>query len=434
MISKRILPLFLILISIVEIQAQGKDTLKIMAYNLLYYRQITSFCTATNNNTTTKESAMEDIIDHVLPDILVVNEMGGGSAVKAFRLATNSLNTNGRSNYSFASSTGLTQSLVNMLYFNKDKLVLESQSTVSRDLNNNNLVRLIDIYTLRYKDTNLAVHKDTTRIHIVAAHLKAGSSTANKNERADATEALMAHLDTINASGNYIFAGDLNLSGSTEGAYQDLVNYVDTNLRFYDPINISGNWNQLRYSLHHTQSTRTSGGCAASGGLDDRFDLMLFSDEIRDSTDHVKYIPNSYQALGQDGSRYNGRINSPANTSVSTTVANALNDMSDHLPVLMDLEVTLPIVTSNSQKLTQHGNKLRFQNPTNGDLVLDLRLVDEELVQIEILDLTGKTLDNIQLRGQKEIHRNLHHLPKGTYFIRGTYKTYQQFVKKLIKI
>ena len=81
---------------------QGLDTLKVMTYNLMYYREVTSFCTSTNNNSTTKDNAMEDIIDHVLPDILVVNEMGGSNSVKVFRLLSNALNQKGRSYYSLA--------------------------------------------------------------------------------------------------------------------------------------------------------------------------------------------------------------------------------------------------------------------------------------------------------------------------------------------
>ena len=197
--------------------AQQKDTVRVMTYNLLYYRQVTSFCTASNNSTSTKENAMEDVFDFTLPDIFVVNEMGGGSSVNSFRLLQNSINQNGRTNFNLANASGIgTQSLVNMLYYNTDKFVLESQSVIDKDLSNNNLVRVIDNYTLRYKDSNLSIHLDTTRINILVAHLKAGSSTSNETERGEATESVMATLDSMNATGNYIFAGDLNLYSSNE--------------------------------------------------------------------------------------------------------------------------------------------------------------------------------------------------------------------------
>ncbi len=66
MIQKTIV--FLVLISISASSfAQLKDTISVMTYNLMYYREVTSFCTSTNNNTSTKENAMEDIIDYKVP-------------------------------------------------------------------------------------------------------------------------------------------------------------------------------------------------------------------------------------------------------------------------------------------------------------------------------------------------------------------------------
>lgn len=420
----------------VDLLAQQKDTLRVMTYNLLFYRETTSFCTTNNNSTSTKETAMEKIIDETLPDILVVNEMGGGSSINAFRLLQNSLNKNGRSNYNLANSTGIggtnPQSLVNMLYFNTEKLELESQYTIEKDLNNIDLVRLIDVYQLRYKDSNLAVHQDTIRIHVLAAHLKAGSSTSNEDERADATEALMAHLDSINATGNYILAGDLNLYNSTEPAYQDLINYIDTSQRFYDPINVAGNWhNDSRYASLHTQSTSTSGGCAAGGGMDDRFDFLLASDEIMNNTNRMNYIAGSYKAFGQDGLRFNQSIISPANTAVDSTTAQALHDMSDHLPVIMDMELSVPLATAIPNYTL---GEFYFENPNSGFFQLDLRQFKEQIQKVEIIDLSGRTVQVIEVNAANSIQLDISNLPNGPYLLKVTSKSFQQKTKKLIKI
>lgn len=416
------------------IEAQQKDTLTVMSYNLLFYRQTTSFCTNSNNNPATKDAAMRTIIDHTLPDILVVNEMGGGSSLYSFQLALNALNKNGRSYYNTSNPMGIGQSLINVLYYDNRKLVLEKQETITKDLQNNNLVRLIDLFTLRYKDTNLAVHKDTTRINIIVAHLKAGSSTADQNERADATEAIMAHLDSNNAIGNYLFAGDLNVYRSTEAAYQDLTAYIDTSLRFHDPINLPGNWtNNGFYSSIHTQSTQTSGGCSARGGMDDRFDFILASDEVMNNTDKIKYINNSYQALGQDGNRFNGSILSPTNNSVPMAVSQALSDMSDHLPVLMDLELSLPVVTSLN-KVDHLMDNISFSNPSRDQIQIQLGRAKSEVRRIEIYDLSSKLLIAESVINGELINLDISKLKKGTYFIRFIDRNYQQKVEKLIKI
>jgi endonuclease/exonuclease/phosphatase family metal-dependent hydrolase len=413
--------------------SQNFDTLKLMTYNLLYYRQTTSFCTNSNNNTVTKENAMEDIIDYVLPDILVVNEMGGGNSVNAFRLLQNSLNQNGRSFYTQANSSGLGQSLVNMLYFNSNKLVLESQTLVDKDLNNNNLVRVIDIYTLRYNDPNLAIHNDTVRIHVIAAHLKAGNSGADALERDRATEAVMAHLDTINATGNYFFAGDLNLYTGSEQAYRNMLLYPQQSLRFFDPVNISQNWsNDSRFAILHTQSTRTSGGCFAGGGMDDRFDFILMSDEVSNNTDRLEYIANSYEALGQDGNRFNGSIISPTNNSVPTTVSQALFNMSDHLPVTMEVKLTIPNLVGIQEVKSK--NPLKFQNPTNGRLSITIDKTAKNLELIQLFDVTGKLKKELFVNGVNQLELNISHFENGIYFLKSIDKNGFQTTQRLIKL
>ncbi|MFT7085871.1 MAG: hypothetical protein ACJAV5_001593 [Vicingaceae bacterium] len=413
--------------------AQQKDTVRVMTYNLMYYRAVTSFCTANNNSPTVKENAMEDIFDYTLPDLFVVQEMDGSNSVSAFRLLQNAINQNGRANYTLANSSGLTQTLVNMLYYNTDKFVLESQTFYDKELNNTNIVRIIDEYVLYYNDSNLAVHQDTTRIHVLVAHLKAGSSSADEQERARATESLMASLDSLNATGNYIFAGDFNLYNSSEPAYQDLINYVDPTVRFYDPINVLGNWhNSGVYAALHTQSTRTTGGCFAGGGMDDRFDFILASDEIINNSDKMRYIPNTYQAVGQDGNRFNGTIISPTNNSVPTVVSQALFNLSDHLPVIMDVEITLPSTTSIQESANLE--KLKFQNPTTGNLLIDFSNQNQKINVVQILDLTGKVLFEKHLNSDTYVQFDVSELNSGAYLIRATSSSYQQIVEKLIKI
>ena len=422
----------LLLFSTLFAEAQQKDTVRVMTYNLMWYRATTSFCTSNNNNVVKKDSLMENIFDYTLPDIFVVQEMGGGAGVHPFRLLSNSINKNGRTNYFLANSSGLSQSLVNMLYFNTDKFVLESQKIYDKDLNNNNLVRIIDEYVLYYNDSNLAIHQDTTRIHVMVAHLKAGNSSSDQTERAEATESLMASLDSLNAIGNYIFAGDFNLYTHTEAAYQDLINYVDPTLRFFDPINVAGNWSNGTYAITHTQSTRTSGGCFSGGGMDNRFDFILASDEIMNNTDKMRYIPNTYKAVGQDGLRYNGTIISPTNNSVPSLVSLALYNMSDHIPVIMDLEITLPSTTSIKELVGLE--KLKFANPNTGNLLIDFSNQKQSVKTVEILDLTGKVLFEKHLNSERYAQFDISQLNSGAYLIRVTSSSYQQIVEKLIKI
>jgi hypothetical protein len=80
-------------------------------------------------------------------------------------------------------------------------------------------------------------------------------------------------------------AGDLNIYDSYEPAYQLMMSAGDAKL--YDPISQPGNWhNNVSFAAIHTQSTRTEAfGGGATGGLDDRFDQILVTDDLLDDVD-----------------------------------------------------------------------------------------------------------------------------------------------------
>ncbi len=415
------------------LKAQNKDTLRIMTYNVLNYRNTTNQCTNNNNNPQTKENALEIIIDHTLPDVLVCTEVGASpNGFNAFTLMNSSLNQNGRTHYTMANYThqGF-QDITNMLYYDTSKLVLHQQETINKDLSNSNLVRLIDIYTLYFKDPFLSVHNDTTFFHFIGAHLKAGNSSANRTERGKATEAVMAHLDTINASGNYFFMGDLNVYTFSEPAFIDLVAHnPDPSINFYDPVNRSGSWNNSStYADVHTQSTRTSGSCAAGGGMDDRFDFILCSDEVLNGSDKVKYIGGTYQALGQDGNRFNGSIKSPTNSSVPFFVANALYDLSDHLPILMDLELNLPGNTGISEYKQE---QFFFQNPVKDRLRISFSKGERVEGEMQLLDLSGRLILNEKVENKHSIEWNVAAFKSGSYVLNWLKPNGEQYRKKLI--
>ena len=53
----------------------------------------------------------------------------------------------------------------------------------------------------------------------------------------------------------------------------------------------------------------------------------------------MRVLPESYHALGQDGNRFNGSIVSPQNDAIPANVAQALYNMSDHVPVIADFAI-----------------------------------------------------------------------------------------------
>jgi hypothetical protein len=394
--------------------AQRYDSLKIMHYNILYYGEYTSFCTTSNNHVSDKDGYLKTIIGHSLPDIFTVNELGS-TAVYADRILSNTLNVDGRDYYERADNSGSSSSnLVNMLYYNTEKLALRGQSAISKSIGGQNLIRVIDHYELYVNDPELANHQDTNFIHVFVAHLAASDA----GMRFLQTEATMDYIAANDLRGNVILVGDLNIKNSGVSEFQELVDYSNPDFNFVDPADALGNWySSSSFKSVHTQSTHTSSNCYAGGGMDDRFDFALMNKSLESGTLGAKYIPDSYFTLGQDGQRLNQSLISPLNSSAPADVIQALYDMSDHLPVGFEFEVEIPEPEFTDE---ESEIKFKFNNPVFDHLGLDLRWSKAGNVQLKLLDLEGKILvdKKLELEAGESIHLiDVSGLSKGSYLM-----------------
>ena len=360
------------------------ETIRMMHYNLLYYtEQGASGCNSSNNSLNNKDAALRTIIDYAEPDILTVNEIGSNVSY-ADRIVNNVLNTNGRQGYLHCPLTNYSGgSIANMLFYNSAKIAFHSHfyiTTVNRDING---------YKMYYITPNLA-HGDTIFTTFLIMHLKAGTGSDNEQKRYSQAVRLMSYLENSGLFGNLCLSGDFNVYRASEDAYQHLIHYSNSLYKFYDPINMEGNWNNSSsFSAVHTQSTHSDdNGCAASGGLDDRFDFILVSSPIYYGSGKVHYINNSYHAVGNDGNHFNKSINSPTNQDVPYDVANALYNMSDHLPVIMDLSVDVTPVSVASMA----DFDVYVINPVKDKLQINILPSNEEDMLIELYSLEGKLL------------------------------------------
>lgn len=305
------------------------DTLRVMHYNLMYYDKNTSFCTSTNNNVDSKDGHLKTIINSYRPDIFTANEING-SPTSVQRILNNVFNVDGVDYYKRGNYQG--DYLVNMLYYNSQKLVLKSQSYVLTS------PRITDVYSLYLKTDDLA-NGDTIFVTCFVSHLKAGNTSSDATDRASAVQQIMSYIQNRNISGNVMVMGDFNLYTSSEAAFQKFITPTTTGFRFFDPVDAMGSWqDNPAYAPYHTQSTHTSGGCFSGGGMDDRFDFILTSLKLLQQGG-LTYVQNSYWAYGQDGKRLNQPLTSTSNpnNSLPSAVINALYNMSDHLPVTMKL-------------------------------------------------------------------------------------------------
>ena len=405
---------FTILILFAGICIKAQDEIKVMHYNLLNYGNYTSYCTINNNSVDNKDVHLKTIIDYVLPGIFTVNELDELTYYHQ-RILDDVLNTNGRDYYQKANSINYANSyLTNMLYYDSRKLVLHSQDVA------NTTLRDIQVYKLYYKDPDLSVHNDTAFLYCLVAHLKAGSGWDDQQLRAEMTENAMDYLDNMNAAGNYIFMGDLNVQSDDEQALQNLLYHPNTTIQFYDPEDALGYWhNNSFYADYHTQSTHTSSnGCAASGGMDDRFDFILLSQDILNGNNHYQYLQNSYTALGQDGNRFNGSIISPANTAVPYNIANALYDMSDHLPIIIDLQVDQQ--GAGVEYSTKNNISLQVNNPVNNQLIIYINAKEQALYNFSLQTIYGQKVFNFNKKlipNKEKISKDISQLPGGIYIL-----------------
>ena len=315
-----------------------------MTYNILNYRNFTSYCTSSNNNPITKEAALREVIAYAQPDLLVCNEVGGATPAAHEKILTDVLNTGGTTRWASTSyaNNGFS-TLVNGVYYDQTKLGIKREGMVSKSVSNVDLVRVLDVVQFYYKDSLLSVNPDTVFFTVVAAHLKAGSATTDLADRATATTALMQHLTQRVSDPNVLLGGDFNIYKSQEAAFQNLINHSVASERFYDPIGQLGTWtNNANYAPYHTQSTRnanTNNGCFSGGGLDDRLDQWLVSSSVKDGLGKVAYVPGSFRVVGNDGMHFNQGIDEGTNFSIPANIRTALYAISDHLPVLVELEV-----------------------------------------------------------------------------------------------
>ncbi len=385
----RFIGIIFLLLSFFSSSAQDVDTLRIMHYNLLNYRNTTNQCTESTNNASDKEGYLSAITSHVKPDVITVNEMGA-HWLNPNKLLTNALNTNGVSYFDQAEfSNNSFSSLTNMLFYNTEKLSKYGQEVISKDKNGDELVRVIDVYHLYYNDAYGLSKGDTTFLTFIVTHLKAGSGTDDKLQRAMMTESIMSYLATNKSNHSYFLCGDFNTQTASETSYKNLIEAQDENIRFIDPNDAAGSWNNnSNYSNLHTQSTHVSdtrGGCFSGGGMDDRFDFILCGKEVINQSYRVGYIEGSYFALGQDSRRFNGDMRSPSNSLIPTSISEALYEMSDHLPVIIDVEVAKK--TSGVQRLASDG---RLMVKYNSESEVEFEFKPVEVDEWQVVNYKGE--------------------------------------------
>lgn len=337
------------------------DTIRVMHYNLMNFGNFTDYCTLENNPPSEKVSWLKTLVDHYLPHVLTVNELGTDPYYQNLILE-DVLNTSGRNDFLMAAPTNYAGSdIINMLYYRNDFFGLAGQDVIYSWLRDINVYRL-------FSTNSVQNGIDTAFLYCIVAHFKAGSDVQDMAQRAQMAEDITDYIQTNNITHPCLLLGDLNLQHSTEQAWTNLT----VNSDFNDPAAMEGWWhNNPDFSMVHSQSTHTeSDGCHVIGGMDDRFDFILTNSTIQQVESKIKLIPGSYQVPGQDGQRLNNSLINPPNYSAPANVIDAMYQLSDHLPVMVDLEMeTGPLVPGWDYVQTMNSHILVI--PANAEVLID---------------------------------------------------------------
>ncbi|MBP5495916.1 MAG: T9SS type A sorting domain-containing protein [Bacteroidales bacterium] len=414
-----------VLAGVMRLQAQ--DTIRMMQYNLMYYTNSSgiSDCNSTSNNLSNKDVHIKTIFQYVQPTVFCVCEMGSQTQY-ADRLLDNVINTDGIDYYRRGPLTNQSGgSIANMIYYDSRKLTLYQSTNITtsyRDING---------YTFYYNADNLNTG-DTIFMTFWLAHLKAGTGYTNESARLTQAQKLMNRIASSGMPGNYTFSGDFNIYSSEEPAYQELTEYSNSLYRFYDPVNSPGYWhNNAQFASLHTQSTHSQeADCFSSGGLDDRFDIILVSPYIYYGSDRIHLVEGSYHALGQDGERFNGTVLTPVNNSVPNQVTNALYQQSDHLPVIMDMAIDAHV----GVREREHDFFVKVVNPVRETLQIELQSNESGPYTIELFTMDGRFLHRYQEDLEEGLNQISYPFPygQGAYLVCFQHKNGQKTVKKLI--
>ncbi len=172
-------------------------------------------------------------------------------------------------------------------------------------------------------------------------HYKAGTSSSDRSRRLFEAQGVRASGDALGEGTHIIYAGDFNVQSSAEASYVELLSAGEG--QAIDPIDAPGTWHNstnLAIKRTHTQSPASTSQFPgqALGGVDDRFDFQLVTNELLDG-EGLSYIPGSYRAFGNNGTHGNFNQAITTGTGAAPNVLTALTTASDHLPVVADYQV-----------------------------------------------------------------------------------------------
>ncbi|WP_458627135.1 T9SS type A sorting domain-containing protein [Winogradskyella sp. PC D3.3] len=401
---------FFIILQFTLFNVSGQETVKVMFYNLLNY--------PLEDAVPNRLADLSYILSDYQPDLFLVCELNNIVGAIDILNTTQSVIDSNFEMASFVTNSsddnyGNQNDLQNLLFYNSTKFSLEEEIIVPTYL------RDFNVYRIQLKTEDQSTNP--VEVYVIVGHLKASSGTVNAQKRAEMVIALENYLSTLPSNSNVILGGDLNIYTATEAAFQNLLS--DSNsITFIDPPNRVGSWhNNSNYIDVFSQSTRTQTGMGgATGGLDDRFDFILTSENMA-STANITYVADSYQVYGNNGliSCWNESINSSEceteGSQFSYTLRNHLHNFSDHLPVTLSLETDATFLSVQNFKFSS--NFSLESTLINDKLVVNINSIELQQKTLIIYNNLGQQVKTFHMNSNTKQSLDVSDLQDGLYFI-----------------
>ncbi|MFM7230473.1 MAG: choice-of-anchor D domain-containing protein [bacterium] len=319
-------PRLLAVLALLTTLAVPAHALRFVNMNLLNYPGTTG---------ATRDPLFRQILQPLAPDLVVGCEISSAAGATQFLNSLNTLEPGQWATGTFDKRTGDTGS---QLYYKTSKLQLLGQWNFMP--NPAQPLRVIHVYRMKL----VGYASEAAEFRVYALHLKA--STGFETQRLGECTGLRDTLNALPPGTHALVCGDFNFYTGLEPGMQRLVaSLADDDGRLYDPLGLANVTWQDNTSIAYawTQSPCKTGdtGCgpgAATGGIDDRFDLILPTYAWRDSAG-LELVAGTYKAVGNDGLHHNNSIQDPPTIPEGAAYATALHATSDHLPVRVDLRV-----------------------------------------------------------------------------------------------
>ncbi len=362
-----------------------------------------------------REFILRDIMASYIPDLVMVCELISEDG--ADRILNTSLHLPGKQ-FERAIFVPIQSDTVDrlqqMVFYNTHKLKLLHQTiylTAVRDINH---------YTFALNTEDLKT--DTIFLEVFVAHLKSSEGNANRNLRLQMVDTFVQALAQIPEDHFVLFGGDFNFyNAHQEPGYLRLVDTGNV-IRMIDPLHLPGNWHDNdSFSLIHTQATRTStagfGIGGASGGMDDRFDFIMISQNLIENSD-LSYVGASYRTWGNNGNCLNKRIDDEACPGpFDLQLRQQLHQMSDHAPVVLQLQTHKRWLGLNTVPSSGAIN-FPMGNVVTSFLEISWPAIGKD-GRIFVYDLSGRQLYSYLVKAGKSYMRmDVNRLPQGMYFIK----------------